>query len=97
MTEGLGAPLLGQGGVMQATCELRAEQVPAASDWARQQTDGWGVPPSHVAHWLSTAGRMLPPTASASVELSYDPAMGLLSLDVWHEGTRVFGMDDWVS
>lgn len=82
---------------MHATCEFVRTDVDDALVWARRQTDGWGVPPSFVAQWLTTAGDLLPASATGRVELSYDAAMGLLSLDVWCGEARVYGMDDWVS
>lgn len=84
-------------GRVQAITEFTRGGVAATSSWARQQTESWGVPPSHVAHWIATAGALLAPSATARVELSYDAAMGLLSLDVYDGDARVYGMDDWVS
>lgn len=83
--------------MVNATCDFARTEVEDALRWARQQTDGWGVPPSFVAMWLTTAGEMLPPAQKARAELSYDEGLGLLSLDVWCGESRVFGMDDWVS
>lgn len=87
----------GQVGEVHAVCQFQRDDVDTAVRWARDQTDGWGVPPSYVAHWLVTAGGMLPTAATARAELSYDVGLGLLSLDVWDGDARVYGMDDWVS
>lgn len=87
----------GQFGQVRAATDFDRDRPAATRAWARRQTDDWGLPPSHVAHWLARAGELLPPTTPARVELSYDANLGLLSLDVWAGETRVFGMDDWIS
>ena len=87
----------GDSDALWATRDISRTDVDQVRRWARHQTDAWGVPPSHVAHWLMTAGELLPPSETGRVELSYDAGLGLLSLDVWCGGRRLYGMDDWVS
>jgi hypothetical protein len=81
---------------MESTCTLSAATLGPVQSWAEGQTDEWHVRTPYLNGWLSQASRLLGPSRVGDVVLSYDPAVRLVSLDVYCNGDRVFGMDDLV-
>lgn len=81
---------------VEATFSYTADELPAAQLWAGQQMQAWGLSGGHVQAWLHTAAHHLPEALPGRVVLAYDAADRLLSFDVWLDGRRVFGMDDFL-
>ena len=73
-----------------------ASEQPAAQQWADQQLQSWGLVGGHVKAWLHTAAESLPAGVAGRAVLVYDASDRLLSFDVWLDGQRVFGMDDFL-
>ena len=81
---------------MEAVFTYTADQLAEACAWAGIQTSSWGLPIAHVPHWLAQAADELADREAGKAVLCYDPEDRLLSFDVWSEGRRVFGMDDFL-
>lgn len=82
--------------VQSASYEVFGHNVDDAVSWASDVLHEWGVRSSLVRAWESAA-REASRTAPCAVDLEYDRRASLLSVDVWQDGHRVFGLDDWVT
>ncbi len=81
---------------MESTYRLEAGALPAAQQWAQGELRSWAVRSPYVDGWLDRAAQLLGDGPGGEVVLCFDEGERLLSLDVWCEGKRVFGMDDLV-
>ena len=81
---------------MEATFDYTSATFAPAQDWAREQSRNWGVSTPYLSGWLQNGGDLLGDTDTGRAVLCFDPAERLLSLDIWSNGKRVFGMDDLV-
>ena len=79
---------------MDSALTYPASDDVAARDWASSQLSSWGITTPYIGLWLNEASSRLRPEGTARVVLDYDPKERLLSLDVWCDGLRVYGMDD---
>ncbi len=46
--------------------------------------------------WLSPADLHLRAPGALRLRAEYEPELSLCSLEIWSDGRRVFGLDDWV-
>jgi hypothetical protein len=70
------------------------QDVATAQEWAGGQMRAWGIAGPHVGRWLQRGAELLGESRAGEAVLAYDPHDRLLSLDVWCDGSRVFGVDD---
>ena len=76
-------------GVFYADYEATAEAVAEAAQ-------AWSLRVPAVRLWAQVARDMLPEAPSARWTLEFDPQMKLVSFDVWADGRRVYGADDFL-
>ena len=81
---------------MDSAFTYSATDVRAAHEWTDFQLDAWGVRTPWAQVWLTEAATRIAPGGTARVVLDYDPEEHVLSLDVWCDGARVYGIDDLV-
>lgn len=81
---------------MESTFHYSPAELPAAQAWAGAQLTSWGVGDTHVSRWLRRGAELLGEDRAGQAVLCWDPADCLLSLDVYCEGARIFGMDDLI-
>ena len=81
---------------MEATFTFTSATLPSAQEWARRQGRDWGVAAPHLLSWLQHGAELLGDGRTGRVVLCFDRDERLLSLDVWCDGARLFGMDDLV-
>ena len=84
------------GHVLRAALDYGRADVLGAQQWGQEQVRQWGVRSAFVALWLEQAAARLPAGTLGRAVLEYDPVARLLSCDVWLDGRRVYGMDDFV-
>jgi hypothetical protein len=56
----------------------------------------WHVRCPFVDYWLRTTSQKVAEDDKTEVVVEYDDNAKLLSFDVWVDGKRVFGADDWL-
>ncbi len=81
---------------MEAAFTYTAADLAAAQQWARSQASAWGVQSSIIDWSLTAAARQIDAEQVGRVVLEYDPPQHLLSIDVFCDGARLYGMDDFV-
>lgn len=80
------------------TSEWRArrDDLPRLSTDVRQTLTTWHVTSAFVDMWLRSATERVAADAEARVTVDFDEDIHLLSFDVWVDGRRVYGADDFV-
>ena len=81
---------------MESAFTYTALDVAPAREWLSFQMQTWGVDSPYVDWWVAEAARLLGGGRAARAVLEYEPDQRLLSFDVWCDGRRVYGMDDFV-
>lgn len=56
----------------------------------------WAVRSAMADRWLASAERALEEPGDLVLFVQYDAALSLFTLEIWREGDRIFGIDDWV-
>jgi len=81
---------------VESTTTLTHATLEPAQSWAQGEARKWQVRAPYLTMWLSQASALLEPSDVGDVVLCYDPDVRLVSIDVYRDGSRVFGMDDLV-
>ena len=81
-------------GTRTATYDFTPADLADVERRAMAELAGWGLGGGQLRTWLAMARSSV--AGSARLVLEYDAAAGLLSCDVWCDGKRAFGADDWV-
>ena len=79
---------------MEASFTYEPSTVDAAQAWVLAQSASWGIRSPYLREWVQRGGELLGPGRSGDAVLAWDETHRLLSLDVWCDGRRVYGMDD---
>lgn len=80
---------------MESAYTYTSSDLPQAREWTDFQLQSWGVRSSFADWFLTEATRVLG-DRTGRVVLDYDAGNRLLSFDVWCEGVRLYGLDDFV-
>lgn len=67
-----------------------------AERWIEDVLAGWDLQPAVGGRWLSPADPHLRAPGALRLRAEYEPELSLCSLEIWSDGRRVFGLDDWV-
>ena len=68
----------------------------ATEEWLGGVLKAWGVRSSSTGRWLSAAQEKLESDAELVIFVQYDALMLLFTIEIWDEGERVYGIDDWL-
>ena len=80
-------------GPVQAERTVSASALPAAEQWAEQVLHGWGVRSPLQRAWLEAVELA---QGECLLSFEYDADAGLLAVEVWRDGRRLWGLDDWI-
>ena len=58
---------------------------------------GWGVAVPAIGVWTQAAAERMTSMRAGRWQLEFDPKLGLVSFEVWVDGSFVYGSDDIVS
>lgn len=78
---------------MQAQREVSPTDLAAAEEWAAQTFASWGVRSPLLQAWVPAAEQVGGP---CTLSLDLDRDAGLLAVDLWQDGRRVWGLDDFL-
>ena len=86
------------------TTQLSAERVlppwqqrlSETEAWLGGLLKAWGVRSASTGRWLSAAQAALESDAELVIFVQYDAVMHLFTVELWEEGRRVYGIDDWL-
>ena len=78
---------------MQAKHEVSPGSVPAAQKWAEQTFASWGVRSPLLRAWVPALEQV---GADCTLTFELDRGTGLLAVDLWQGGRRVWGLDDFL-
>ena len=67
-----------------------------AEEWLGGLLKAWGVRSTSTGRWLSAAQAALESRAELVMFVQYDSVMLLFTIEIWEQGQRVYGIDDWV-
>ncbi len=67
-----------------------------AEEWLGGLLKAWGVRSSSTGRWLSAAQAALESSSELVMFVQYDSVMLLFTIEIWEQGQRVYGIDDWV-
>jgi len=67
-----------------------------AERWIEDVLEGWHLQPAMGGRWLSPADPHLRAPGALRLRAEYEPDLCLCTLEIWSDGRRVFGLDDWV-
>ncbi len=67
-----------------------------AERWIEDVLAGWELQPAVGGRWLAPADPHLRSPGPLRLRAEYEPELSLCSLEIWCDGRRVFGLDDWV-
>lgn len=79
----------------------RAERVidgdlgPDLAAWVAAQLRAWGAPATRAPLWVGSARSHVHHRPDRCV-VEYDPALRLVTVELWRGDKRVFGVDDFV-
>ena len=78
---------------MQAQREVTPADVADAQEWAAATFAAWGIRSPLLQAWVPEVSR-----AGSACTLSFDldRDVGLLAVDLWCDGRRVWGLDDFL-
>ena len=65
-------------------------------EWLGGVLKAWGVRSSDSGRWLSAAQGDLKSDAELVIFVQYDALMLLFTVELWADGERVYGIDDWL-
>jgi len=81
---------------MRVATVFRPLRVDAAEQWAEERLAEWGLPTHMARLWIDSAAPSLTPVAEGEIVLEYEADLGIVTCEMWSDGKRVFGLDDWV-
>ena len=82
-----------RGPAVQAQRDVSAGSVGAAQEWAAATFTSWGIRSPLLQAWVPVVEQL---RGSATLSLDLDRDAGLLAVDVWQDGRRVWGLDDFL-
>ena len=56
----------------------------------------WGLPTHMARLWIDSAAPRLSPALDGEIVLEYEQDLGIVTCEMWADGKRLFGLDDWV-
>ena len=65
-------------------------------DWLGGLLKAWGVRSASTGRWLSPAQAALESSSELVIFVQYDAMMLLFTVEIWEDGQRVYGIDDWM-
>lgn len=67
-----------------------------AERWLEQVLAEWGLVPALAGRWLAAADTHLRADGEVALEAEYDAGLGVVSVELWSGGRRLYGIDDWI-
>lgn len=67
-----------------------------AEAWLGGLLTAWGVRSASTGRWLSAAQATLEGDAEIVMFVQYDTVLLLFTIEIWQNGRRVYGIDDWL-
>ena len=67
-----------------------------AQEWLGGVLNAWGVRSAATGRWLSAAQAELESDTELVIFVQYDALMLLFTVELWADGERVYGIDDWL-
>ncbi|MDP9100823.1 MAG: hypothetical protein M3N21_01555 [Actinomycetota bacterium] len=84
-------------GRLSATCSLLpGTGLDTVAEWLVRSAAAWDLPAVHPRRWVVALEREIPRTDEVELYLEYDPVTQLATVELWHTGKVVFGIDDWL-
>lgn len=80
----------------QATFEPMTRRRAHAEMWLEGVLADWSVQPGLAGRWLASAERHMNAADPLTLRAEYDQQLSLFTFEVWRDGERVFGIDDWI-
>lgn len=68
----------------------------AAEQQLGQVLEAWGLQPALAGRWLAPADSHLGTDLEITLGAEYDPELQVCTVELWQDGRRVYGIDDWV-
>ena len=81
------------GSGVQAQREVSPGSLGAAQEWAAATFGDWGIRSPLLRAWVPAFEQL---GADATLRLDLDRDMGLLAVELWQDGRRVWGLDDFL-
>ena len=81
---------------MRVATTLRPLLPDSAEQWTMQRLAEWGLPTHMARLWIDSAAPRLSPSVEGEIVLEYEVDLGIVTCEMWSEGKRLFGLDDWV-
>ena len=81
------------GSVVQAQREVSPASLAAAQEWAAETFASWGVRSPLMRAWVPALEQV---GADCTLTFELDRRAGLLAVDLWQSGRRVWGLDDFL-
>ena len=78
---------------MQAQRDVSPTSVAAAQEWAAATFATWGIRSPLMHAWVPAVAQA---GGDCTLTLDLDRDVGLLAVDLWHGGRRVWGLDDFL-
>ena len=67
-----------------------------AEQWAVDRLSEWGLPTHLAKLWMDSAAPRLTPLVEGEIVLEYEADLGIVTCELWSDGQRLFGLDDWI-
>jgi hypothetical protein len=64
--------------------------------WLGGLLKAWGVRSASTGRWLTAAEAAFDTSGELVIFAQYDSLMLLFTIEIWDNGQRVYGIDDWV-
>ena len=80
------------GRVLQPWGDRRAE----AEAWLGGLLTAWGIRSPATGRWLSAAEAKLEGSGEMVIFVQYDTMLLLFTIEIWEDGQRIYGIDDWL-
>lgn len=78
---------------MQAQRDVSPAALPAAQEWAAATFASWGIRSPLLQAWVPVLEQV---GGDCTLTFDLDRDAGLLAVDLWQGGRRVWGLDDFL-
>lgn len=72
------------------------DRLARTEEWLGGVLKAWGVRSSSTGRWLSPAQAQLESETELVIFVQYDALVLLFTIELWADGRRVYGIDDWL-
>ena len=81
---------------MRVAAVLSPLEAESAEEWTVARLAEWGLPTSMARLWIDSAAASFRPVTEGEIVLEYEADLGIVTCEMWADGVRLFGLDDWI-